>query len=75
MHVQGGNTGTDSSLPAGLSETEAQWGALPEEMCRFCNRQGGVQFWYSELPLDRHGPQVVRCVTCKNVWNADGPLA
>ena len=48
-----------------------QWGALTEEPCRYCHRQGGVQFWLSSHPLDNNGPQVVQCILCKNVWNAD----
>lgn len=70
----------DSSRPAASrseqrSEAEEQWGALTGEVCRYCHKQGGVQFWMSTHPLDLNGPQVVRCVLCGNVWDADGSLA
>ena len=50
------------------------WGALPQEPCRYCRRQGGVQFLASEHPFDNHA-QLVRCELCGNVWEADSSSA
>lgn len=52
-----------------------EWGALPQEPCRYCRRQGGVQFRLDDDPTVQHGPQIVRCELCGRWWEADSSSA
>lgn len=50
------------------------WGALPNEPCRFCRQVGGVQFLIKD-GLSHDNQQEVRCDKCKRAWVADSSSA
>jgi hypothetical protein len=54
---------------------EEEWGALPNEPCRYCRQPGGVYFLVDDGPEGRVGLQPMRCDRCGRTWIADSASA
>jgi hypothetical protein len=59
----------------GYNNEVGDWGALPQEPCRYCRCVGKVMFQVNEGQKNLNDAQVVRCGKCGRDWVADSPLA
>ena len=51
-------------------QIESNWGALPQEPCRFCHEAGGVQFLIDDSPFGKNAAQVMQCTRCGRTWES-----
>ena len=64
-----------TTQPPRYDAQTGEWGSLPQEPCRYCRRQGGVQFLIDNGPEGRTSAQIVRCALCGRDWLADSAMA
>jgi hypothetical protein len=66
---------SDSDYPVDAGLLAGDWGALPQEPCRYCHRPGKVRFLIDDSPWGKTQPHVTTCGWCNRTWTADSPLA